>query len=91
MIKLTGYQELDFTTKEGDQIKGTKIHYVYTPEGNRANNAHGQLTDTHFFSAKNAFDLPILVPGNDYEFLTEFDGRRPVIVGLKPLQSASTK
>lgn len=91
MIKLVGYQELDFKTKEGDQIKGTKIHYIYTPQGTRAQNAKGQLTDTHFFSSKVDFNLPELVPGNDYDFITEFDGRKAVIIGLKPLQGATSK
>lgn len=83
MIKLVGFQKLDFTTSDGKQIKGTKIHYTYQPTGTRAENTVGSLTDTHFFNSDLEKSLPMLNIGYDYEFKTEFDGRRAVVVGLE--------
>lgn len=90
MIKLVGFQKLDFTSKDGKQVRGTKIHYTYKPTGARSENAVGQLTDTHFFNSDLEIGLPLLNPGLEYEFVTEFDGRRAVVVGLKCLSSAGT-
>lgn len=44
-IRLLGVQDLDFTSNDGNQIKGIKIHYAYS-----TNNVFGNAVGTKFFS-----------------------------------------
>ncbi len=45
-VRLYGVQDLDFDTKEGDHIRGIKLHY-----GSPNQHVYGERVDTKFISA----------------------------------------
>lgn len=75
-VNLCGVQPLDFDTKEGDTIKGLKLHFTYQDE-----NVMGYAADTKFISeaaCKNlGISLDILEPfiGQVVELETNLKGK----------------
>lgn len=55
-VNLCGVQPLDFETKEGDTIKGIKLHVSYQDE-----NVMGYAVDTKFISQASCKNLGISI------------------------------
>lgn len=81
-VNLCGVQPLDFETKEGDVIKGLKLHVCYHDE-----NVMGYACDTKFISSASCKNLGIsldeLEPlvGQVVEIETNLKGK---IIAVKP-------
>lgn len=55
-VNLCGVQPMDFTTNDGDQIKGIKLHVSFQDE-----NVMGYACDTKFLTAQACKNLGITV------------------------------
>ncbi len=53
-VKLIGVQELDFDTKEGNHIKGIKLHVSFPSEF-----VYGEKVDTKFISDDSCHNLHV--------------------------------
>lgn len=75
-VKLLGVQELDFTTKEGKEIKGIKLHFSYPDDL-----VYGFKADTKFISDDAVRNLRINVAelkdlcGTDINIETNISGK----------------
>lgn len=50
-VVILGIQRLSFTSKDGDEINGLKIHFSADPSDNQKDNFIGQTTDTQWVKA----------------------------------------
>lgn len=75
-VKLLGVQELDFSTREGDTIKGLKLHFSYLDL-----KVHGVKVDTKFISSAALDNLSLSSSdffqaiGHDIDLNTDFNGK----------------
>lgn len=77
-ICVRGIYELDFTTKDGDNIQGTQVFYSYPCEG-----VVGEKTDKLFFR-KGSQLPPGLAPGKYFDIFCDTKGH------VEHIQAVST-
>lgn len=82
VVKIVGTQKVDFTSKDGDYISGDKYHFTYVSD---LPSSVGLMTDTIFVRSDSNIKRPSIICGKDYEFVYTFNGRRPVLSEIKPV------
>lgn len=80
-VKFVGLQELDFETRDGEQIKGLKLHICYPDE-----NVMGLAADSKFLNSASCRNLGLTVDtltpmiGQDVDLETNLKGK---VTGLR--------
>lgn len=75
-VSLLGIQDLDFTTRDGDEIKGLKLHFCYVDA-----NVTGRKVDTKFISRSALANLQLSASsfadaiGKEIDLQTDFNGK----------------
>lgn len=82
-VKFVGLQNLDFETRDGNQIQGLKLHITFPDE-----NVMGLMADSKFISREACKNLGLSVEslspmiGQDVEIETNIKGK---VTGVKPV------
>ena len=80
-VTLVGFKSLDFTSNEGNQVKGVKLFYAY-PDADVSGNATDDV-----FLAQNVFDsfgVSVEQLNDSVDCIIELEfGKRGKVVGLK--------
>lgn len=76
IVTLVGVQELDFTSNDGSQIQGVKLHVIYP-----SSNMVGRKADAKFLSAARLDELGFTAKDfcgqidSDIDISTDFNGK----------------
>lgn len=69
MFKIVGIEKLDFIAKDGNKVKGTRLHCI-----TQKNNVNGNAVDTVFVG--DDVNIDGVTIGSSVEFSTAFRSRR---------------
>ena len=85
-VKIIGVQKVDFVDKNGEIVKGVKLHYSCPPTIRQSSSFRGDRVDTLFVRyGTSIYDIadPLKV-NSTYDFIYDFDGKYSVLVDIKP-------
>ena len=85
-VKIIGVQKIDFVDKNGESVKGVKLHYSCSPTIRQSSSFRGDRVDTLFVRCGiPIYDIADSVKVNStYDFIYDFDGKYSVLVDIKP-------
>lgn len=83
VFELVGIMNINFKDNDGNDVKGTKIHFVTSPTPQQKNNGFlGKVAGNHFFPI--GANIPSSVEcGKPYEFTFSFTGGKPKVSGFR--------
>ena len=82
VAKVVGFERVEFPTKDGDMIKGTRVYVTYENKF-----ISGKGTDFKYFADNSDIKLPEFVIGKDYDFVYQEKGftGKAVLVAVNPV------
>ena len=85
-VKIIGVQKVDFVDKNGESVKGFKLHYSCSPTPRQVSSFRGDRVDTlFFFFCSSFYDVADSLKVNStYDFIYDFDGKYSFLVDIKP-------
>ena len=85
-VKIIGVQKVDFVDKNGESVKGVKLHFSCSPTLRQVSSFRGDRVDTLFvrYGTPIYDDSDSLKVNSTYDFIYDFDGKYSVLVGIKP-------
>ena len=85
-VKIIGVQKVDFVDKNGESVKGVKLHYSCSPTVRQSSSFRGDRVDTLFVRyGTSIYDIADSLKVNStYDFIYDFDGKYSVLVDIKP-------
>lgn len=86
MFELVGVQKLNFKDEKGNQIVGTKIHFIIEPDPEqKARGFTGKIAASKFFGTNSQIPSSLQC-GKHYEFIMSYNGgAAPKLLGFKPV------
>lgn len=89
VVQVVGLQTVDFKDKNGEAVKGVKIHFFRTPSPDESEMIVGSVVDTVFIRFENPlYKTALQLELNDlYNLVYECYGRRRAsLVSIEPYQ-----
>ena len=85
-VKIIGVQKVDFVDKNGEAVKGVKLHYSCPPTIRQSSSFRGDRVATLFVRyGISLYDIADSLKVNStYDFIYDFDGKYSVLVDIKP-------